>query len=128
MRIPWIRRRTTDAGDVTRFVPVADGDAVRALFADSQDEPQVLFIHDPYCPISRRAYREMSGLDHDVHIVLTADGPDLSEVVETLSGVRHESPQLIVLQRGKARWSASHYRVRRDAVREAIASLDQDEA
>lgn len=123
MLIPWRATKNSSASGGANFLPLIDADAVRALFATPSDEPQLLFIHDPTCGISDRAYEEMSGLDGNVHLILTGDGQHLSRLVEALSGVRHESPQTIVVHHGKVRWSASHHHVRRDSVRNALASL-----
>ena len=44
----------------------------------------------------------------------------LAREVERRAGVRHESPQLIVLVDGRVAWHASHGRVTAKAVREAV--------
>jgi len=45
---------------------------------------------------------------------------ELSRELATLTGVEHESPQVIVLKNGKAVWNASHYGVKAGAVTEAL--------
>lgn len=122
MRFPWTRAATADTPE-TNFLLVRDANAVRAVFANQSHEPAILFIHDPSCGISARALREMSRVGGDVHIILTGDGQHLSALVEQETGVRHESPQVFVLQQGRARWTASHYRIRRGAVLDATAGL-----
>ncbi len=47
-----------------------------------------------------------------------------SDAVTERTGVRHESPQVIVLRDGKAVWSASQFRIKADDVAHAIAGGD----
>lgn len=103
-----------DAAPTTNFLPVPDGDALTGLFERSRTEDVVLYLHDPFCPISRRAHHEMSGGAGDVHIVDVSSHHDLSDTIEAVTGVRHESPQVFVLRDMKAAWSASHSGVRLD--------------
>ena len=104
----------------TRFVPVAEVTALENLFARSSDAPVVLFLHDGGCPISARAYREMTRLGGEVPLIDVRRGKTLSQAIEDRTGVRHESPQVIVLRDGRAAWSASHYAITADDVEDAV--------
>lgn len=47
----------------------------------------------------------------------------LSRRIAAILGIRHESPQIIVLRRGAPLWHASHYDVTADTLaREAISA------
>ena len=41
---------------------------------------------------------------------------ELSRRIAVRAGVRHESPQVILVQRGKARWAESHYGITVDTL------------
>jgi bacillithiol system protein YtxJ len=45
---------------------------------------------------------------------------EVSREVEARTGVRHESPQALILRGGEAVWSASHWRVTAEAVESAL--------
>jgi bacillithiol system protein YtxJ len=45
---------------------------------------------------------------------------ELSRLVAEETGIRHESPQIILFRNGKAVWSASHGAVTLDAMRTAL--------
>jgi bacillithiol system protein YtxJ len=47
---------------------------------------------------------------------------DVSNAVSTRLGVRHETPQALLIRDGRVVWSASHFRVTAGAVQEAIRS------
>jgi bacillithiol system protein YtxJ len=46
----------------------------------------------------------------------------VSRELASLTGVRHETPQVIVLRDGKAVWNASHFDVKADDVLKAVES------
>lgn len=106
-----------------RFVDVADTKSLDDLIARSQTEPVVLFKHSTACPISAHAHREMERFtDADVNIVTVQRARQLSSEIERRTGVRHESPQAMVLRSGSVVWDASHYDVTAAAVKEAVES------
>ncbi|MGI8854468.1 MAG: bacillithiol system redox-active protein YtxJ [Thermomicrobiales bacterium] len=102
------------------FIPVTDTASLDALFASSAERPVILFKHDPYCPISARAHREMEQVAGDVAIIDVAHDHDVKNAVTERTGVRHESPQVIVLRDGNAAWFASQFRIKADDVAQAI--------
>src|SRR4051794_37118273 len=104
----------------TQFTPVRSVDALDRLVKHSADHPIALFKHDTQCSISAAAYQEMSQLDHDVAIVDVGRDNDLAQEVARRTGIKHESPQVIVFDDGKPIWSASHYDITADAVDEAL--------
>ena len=93
-----------------------------ALFERSREGDIVLFLHDYWCPISSRAYDEMSQVESDVALIDVAEGRELTRSVETRTGVKHESPQVLILRDARARWAASHGSITHDAVRDAIGA------
>jgi bacillithiol system protein YtxJ len=103
----------------SNFVVVEDRGALEELLARSQDAPVVLFKHSLTCPISARAYRQMQAYDGEVALVVVQRAREVSREVETRTGVRHESPQVIILRAGKAAWTASHFDITAEAVAQA---------
>jgi len=104
----------------TQFTPVGDAGALEQLFERSRREPVLIFKHSTTCPISAAAYNQMRGLGSEVPIVVVQQNRDVSREVEARTGVRHESPQALVLRDGRAVWTATHFDVTADAVRRAL--------
>jgi bacillithiol system protein YtxJ len=102
------------------FTPVSNNTELESLFTLSHERPVVLFKHSLTCPVSSAAYQEMSGLGGDVSLIVVQRARDVSREVETLTGIRHESPQAIILRNGRAVWNVSHWRITRSAVEEAV--------
>jgi len=102
-----------------KFFKLTDKETLNRLLLDSENRPIVVFKHSNTCGISSAAYREMEKLD-DVNLLEIQSARELSNEVESITGVEHESPQVIVLKNGKAVWNASHYGVKAVAVAEAV--------
>lgn len=110
------------------FTPVADAAELEQLFARSNDGAIILFKHSTTCPISAAAYREMGKLAGvEVSLVVVQKARDISRAVETRTGVRHESPQAFVLRGGQVVWSASHWDVTAEAVKDALQEAGKSE-
>jgi bacillithiol system protein YtxJ len=107
------------------FTPVTSAAELDGLLAGSGQDPVVLFKHDTTCPISAAAYRELSALPSDVALVDVDKAADLSEEIAARTGIKHESPQVIVMAGGRPVWSASHYDITEDAVEAALQQAPQ---
>jgi bacillithiol system protein YtxJ len=102
------------------FSPVSDAAALEELFARSNTEPVLLFKHSTACPISARAYSQMTAVKTPVSIVVVQRSRDLSREVAERTGVRHETPQALVIRNGRAVWNASHFDITADVVEQAV--------
>lgn len=103
-----------------QFTPISDSSELGSLFALSHERPVVLFKHSLTCPISSAAYEEMSGFEGDVSLIVVQRAREVSREVEHLTGIRHESPQAIILRNGKPVWNASHWKITRSVVEQAV--------
>jgi len=104
------------------FFRIDDRATLDGLISDSNRKTVVVFKHSNACPISARAYREMEKLDSQVNLLEIQAAPELSRELESLTGVAHESPQVILLRDGKAVWNASHFDVNASSVARALES------
>ena len=91
------------------------------LLTDSTKKPVIVFKHSNACSISARAYREMEKVD-GVNILEVQSARDVSHELANRTGVRHETPQVIILRDGKAVWNASHFDVTAAEVKRAVES------
>lgn len=97
------------------------------LVAESNERPVLIFKHSNACPISSRAHEEVRRLVEDgsasgfgFGMVVVQEARPLSNAIAEQFGVRHETPQVLVVRDGKAVWNASHFDVTRDRVAEAM--------
>jgi bacillithiol system protein YtxJ len=103
-----------------KFQSLSDKETLESLIAESKQKPIVVFKHSNSCPISSAAYREMEKFEGEVNLLVIQSARDLSNEFETITGVTHESPQVIVLRDGKAVWDASHFDVKASEVAKAL--------
>lgn len=92
----------------------------------SEEQPVLLFKHSSACPISGKADKEMKQLAEDedlpIYKLVVQESRALSdEIAETL-GVRHETPQAIVLDQKEPVFDTSHFDVSAETLREALRS------
>lgn len=98
-----------------------------ALFEQSRQEPVVVFKHSLTCPISTAAHRRFEAFvdahpDIAIGLIEIQNNRELSNAVADRTGVRHESPQAIVLDGGEAVWNASHGAIDQAALESALGS------
>ena len=102
------------------FVRIKDQESFEKLTERSKEQPVVIFKHSLTCPISSAAYEQMSRFDGEVALIEVQVARELSNEIEDKLGVPHESPQVIVLNKGQVAWNASHFRISAEAVTKAV--------
>jgi bacillithiol system protein YtxJ len=103
-----------------QFTQITETDELEQLLARSHDAPVVLFKHSMTCPISSAAYKQMSRVTNEVSLVVVQRARNVSTEIAERTGIRHESPQAIVLRNGEAVWAASHFDITAQAVEQAV--------
>jgi monothiol bacilliredoxin len=112
---------------------LSDLDMLEAAIAESAERPVLLFKHSRTCGISCEALDELqahvaeqagkavgvSGVSYKVITVQSHRG--LSESAAKRLGIRHETPQAILLKDGRPVWNASHFRITAAALTRAVS-------
>ena len=111
MDAPGARFVTPGSGGLNRsigtaFDPDLTGDGVGELYVSSFNSDQVM------------RYDGATGAQYAMVTVQTHRA--VSNAVAQKLGVRHETPQALLIRDGKVVWSASHFRVTAAAVEDAI--------
>lgn len=108
---------------VQELVTTADADA---MLEASHEAPVYLLKHSISCPVSARGQMEFVGLEGDadppLYAVVVQYARDVSTYLAEHLGVRHETPQAILIKDGEAVDVKSHGSVRLSALREAVQS------
>ena len=104
------------------FVPLNDDAALDAAFAAPL---AVLYKHSTTCSLSAMAYEEVAQYlkrpdAEPIQLVDLLAFRPISNAIETRSGIRHESPQILILKQGEVVWNASHRRVTAQAIADAV--------
>lgn len=99
------------------LTPLSDLDALEAAIAESRERPVLLFKHSRTCGISCEALDELqSHLERCARnvaykMITVQSHRSISETAARRLGVRHETPQAILLREGRPVWNASHFRI-----------------
>jgi bacillithiol system protein YtxJ len=108
-----------------RFNEIHDAAELENLFEKSFEQPVLLFKHSLTCPISASAYQQISQADADVNIIVMQHAREISNQLAEKTGIRHESPQAIVLKDGKPVFHASHYDIDAEEVTEKLSGKSE---
>jgi len=87
----------------------------------------LLYKHSPTCGMCRGALREVEAFlsahpDADIYAVDVLAQRDLSRSVAALTGITHESPQIIIFHNGNPLWNDSHYGITADVLAQQFES------
>lgn len=95
---------------------------VEHLIDRSRVVPCMIFKHSTSCPISAMAKRrlemnwETDGEELETYYLDLLRHRDVSNLIADSFGVRHESPQVLVIKDGNCVYDASHLRITAEAI------------
>lgn len=107
------------------FQPLTSDLELDRALAASHAGPVIVFKHSESCGASWRAEASLGegALPAPVLRLVVQRSRALSERLARLVGIRHESPQVLILVDGKAAWHTSHSGVTRERVADAWVRL-----
>ena len=100
-----------------------------SAIAASYDRPTVIFKHSASCGLSAQAFHSIGELldqkppDANWFLLPVRTSRSVSAAVATQYGIRHESPQALVLVDGKVAWHGSHFRATAASIAAALDRL-----
>lgn len=106
---------------LTELKTAGDLDALLAAQA-----PVLVYKHSLTCGTSAMAFEEIGdlaggpALGLHIGVVSVQTARALSTEIARRFGVRHESPQVLLIDDGRVVWHASHFRVTAEAVSDAV--------
>ena len=101
---------------------------IEPLIESSGERPVMFFKHSLTCPISGAALREYERFledrpadDDTVYTLIEIQNArDVSTAIAERTGVRHESPQALLLRSGEVAWHASHWKIKARSLADAV--------
>jgi bacillithiol system protein YtxJ len=114
---------------MSRLIHLSDVAQLDAALAESHDRPVLLFKHSRTCGISCEALEELhahvesASTDAAYKVITVQSHRRLADEVTMRFGIRHETPQAILLRDGQPVWSASHFRVTARQLDAALAPV-----
>jgi len=97
------------------------------LKKDSSTQPILIFKHSTRCSISsstlnrlERNWNAEEMKNVKAYYLDLISFRSVSNAIEQLLGVEHQSPQAILVKNGKASWNASHYDISYEEIKSAL--------
>lgn len=112
-----------------QLLTISTLDELETAIAGSSERPSVIFKHSPTCGLSAMAFESIREfLDQgetsaNWFLLSVRASRAVSAEVTTRFGIRHESPQALVLSEGRVVWHGSHYRATPTAIVAALEKL-----
>lgn len=97
--------------------PLSDAAALELAIAESRERPVLIFKHSRSCGISCEAFDELhahiadASVDASYNMITVQHHRQVSDAAAVRLGIRHETPQVILLRDGVPVWNASHFRI-----------------
>ena len=97
--------------------PLSHLDDLDAAIAESRERPVLLFKHSRTCGVSCEAldqlqvHVERSATRAAYKLITVQSHRRVSDAAANRFGIRHETPQAILLRDGVPVWTASHFRI-----------------
>lgn len=99
------------------LTPLSNVGELDAAIAESLEHPVLLFKHSRTCGVSCEALDELrTHVDRaepgvSYKMITVQSHRRVSDEATARFGIRHETPQAILLRDGRPVWSASHFRI-----------------
>lgn len=104
---------------------------VDQLLSDSHQKPVLILKHSTSCPISANAYKvfqqfardsELSASKLDFSLVKVIESRPASLYLAEKVGIKHQSPQVLLIENGGAIWDDSHWQI---SIKNLAKAVDQ---
>jgi bacillithiol system protein YtxJ len=102
---------------MSKLTPLQHIDELHAAIAESRERPVLLFKHSRSCGISLGALDELRAhmgtrpRAAAYKLITVQSDRSVSDAAAARLGLRHETPQAILLRDGQVVWAASHFRI-----------------
>lgn len=113
----------------TSFQTLASPDQLDRALEQSSQRPAVIFKHSPTCGISAQAFESITAWlngevpNADFYVVPVQASRAVSTQLAQKFGIRHESPQALVVDDGQVVWHGSHHRATATSIAAALDTL-----
>lgn len=104
-------------------------DELHQAWENSLQKPIILFKHSTKCPISARAFLEYQSFlesqegDIECYMVKVIEDRPISNEIEAMTKVKHESPQILLVKNKEVLWHRSHSNITKASIQETLQKV-----
>ncbi|MUV37987.1 uncharacterized protein JNUCC1_01795 [Lentibacillus sp. JNUCC-1] len=101
-------------------------EAYADVMENTSGSPVLLFKHSTTCPISAKAFEEFQSYLNDAespidaYLVKVIEDRPVSTYIAESTGVKHESPQIFLLDHKQVTWHKSHNDITQQNIEQAV--------
>jgi len=98
------------------------------VWEQSTEGPVFVFKHSTTCPISAGAFDEFQkyvntdSKDEAIYFLKVRESRDVSNHIADVTGVQHQSPQILLIKDKHVIWNESHSKITEDSIKSALAN------
>ncbi len=107
---------------------IGELDQLEDVLNESQNGPVLVLKHSTRCPISAMAHSRVEAYEREIgeggppiFLIKVIEARPVSNAIAERLGIEHKSPQAFLVMNGSVRWTASHYDITVDRIREAVS-------
>ncbi len=106
-------------------IELRQNEDLEQLLERSETDPVLIFKHSTQCSISEAAYEEFQRFTDTAKntpcgVIMVIEDRAVSNNAASRLGVRHQSPQAILVEHGRSVWTASHWSITTAALEQAL--------
>lgn len=107
-------------------MPLRSLEGLEAALRESFSQPVLILKHSCACGVSAQALDEVSDWLRQApvralsYLVTVQTSRDIANAITQRLGVRHESPQALIVRDGRVHWHGSHFRVTPTAIAQQL--------
>ena len=108
------------------WIKLVDKNQITNLQKDSESKPILIFKHSTRCSVSSMALgrleREwnLSESDYPCYLLSVIDSRNVSQEIESIFQVRHESPQVLIIYKGDCIYHNSHIGIKFNEIKDRL--------
>lgn len=116
---------SSNSKQVIPWENITSEEQLKAIWEDASEKPRLFFKHSTRCSISAMALSRFQEKwtgekDCDLYFIDLIAYRSVSNLLETLSHVVHQSPQVIVFKNNELIYSASHSEIEARAIEKLL--------
>ena len=116
---------------MAEFKEISSSQTLSEVLDESCQRKIVIFKHSTTCPVSARAWREVQNFISEstnevlVTMIKVIESRPVSNQVAEELGIKHQSPQVLLVSDRQVLWNASHQSVTESNIIKALATESQ---
>ncbi|MGD8426284.1 MAG: bacillithiol system redox-active protein YtxJ [Balneolaceae bacterium] len=121
--------RSYDLATDKNWNAIAQPTHLATILAKSEERLQLIYKHSHRCSICIMAREELQKAAKrisnsiDLYFLNVVNQREISDHISSELGIRHESPQVIMMKHGEVIWHGSHWEIQEDKIIAELSDL-----